>query len=171
MGSNPTSSEVKNFKMFFQLQIVSKDKQVLKKFLHFLLKLQKISSTWNIISNFNKKDVITVLKSPHVNKTPQEPFEYRIYSKKILITSFKPLIFLLTLKKLKKLSFSGILLKVTKLSNNSKMVNRILYLLTPGNIVLKKVVNKRKLKDYLGFSKYIQLFDCYGEILLKTKYM
>jgi ribosomal protein S10 len=156
--------------MFFQLQIISKDKKMLQKFLDFFLGLQKTSSTWNVISNSNKKDVITVLKSPHINKTAQEQFEYRTYSKKILINSFKPSIFLLTLKKIKGLSFSGVALKLIGWTGEGNKSNEILNLLSPKNIVLKadyKFFSAHKSNQ--GFTKYLQLFDCHGETLLKTK--
>ena len=86
--------------MFFQLQVLAKDKKVLELFVKFFLTLQKASSTWKVVFNSKKRDVITVLKSPHINKTAQEQFEYRVYSKKIIINSFKPSIFLLVLKKI-----------------------------------------------------------------------
>lgn len=154
--------------MFFQLQIVSKDKKILKKFLKFFYSLQKTSSTWNVISNFNKRSFITVLKSPHVNKTAQEQFEYRAYSKKIFINSVKPFTFLLMLKKIKGLSFSGISVKLIGLSRKSKKLKTIFNFLDPKNMILK--IDNKIIKTKVGFSKYVQLFDCHGEVLLKTKY-
>ena len=148
--------------MFFQLQILAKDKKVLESFINFFLNLQKASSTWKVVFNSKKRDVITVLKSPHVNKTAQEQFEYRVYSKKIIINSFKPSIFLLVLKKIKSFSFPGISLKVVGICNKSNKLSKTLQLFDPKNFYL---ANSSK-----GFLKYIQLFDCQGEILLKTKY-
>ena len=154
--------------MFFQLQIISKDKKMLQNFLNFFLGLQKTSSTWNVISNSNKKDVITVLKSPHVNKTAQEQFEYRTYSKKILINSFKPSLFLLTLKKIKGLSFSGVALKLISWTGEGNKSNQILNLLSPKNIVLKTNYKSFSVnKNDQGLTKYLQLLDCHGEALLK----
>ena len=170
MGSNPTSSENNKLKMFFQLQIVSKDQKMLIKFVNFFLKLQKFSSTWSIISNLNKNDVITVLKSPHVNKTAQEQFEYRFYSKKILINSFKPSLFFLTLKKIKGTSFSGVFLKLTKLPSTSKKIKEVLKVLNPSTVRIKPAYQNMSGNNSKIFSKYIQLFDCYGELLLKTKF-
>ena len=68
---------------------MSKNKQI------NLYILQKIFSKKKKIKKF------AILKSPHIYKSAQEQFEYRIYSKKILINSFKPSIFLLVLKKIK----------------------------------------------------------------------
>jgi len=148
--------------MFFQLQVLAKDKKVLESFIIFFFNLQKASSTWKVILNSKKRDVITVLKSPHVNKTAQEQFEYRLYSKKILINSFKPSIFLLVLKKIKSFSFPGISLKVIGVCNKSNKLSKTLRLFAPRNLYLS---NSSKC-----FSKYIQLFDGQGEIILKIKY-
>ena len=148
--------------MFFQLQVLAKDKKVLELFVKFFLTLQKASSTWKVVFNSKKRDVITVLKSPHVNKTAQEQFEYRVYSKKIIINSFKPSIFLLVLKKIKSFSFPGISLKVIGVCNKSNKLSKTLELFNPKNFYL--------VNDSKCFSKYIQLFDCQGEIILKTKY-
>ena len=167
MGSNPTSSE----KMFFKIQIISKDKQKLKKFQCFLLKLQKFSSTWNVVSSFNSKEVITVLKSPHINKTAQEQFEYKIYKKIILINSFKPLGLIFLLKKIKGSSFPGISLKITKLYNNFIASKKILTIFTPHNVIFKNSRYQIYKIVYPNFYKYIKLFDGYGEILLKLKYL
>ena len=135
--------------MFFQLQVLAKDKKVLELFIIFFLNLQKTSSAWKIIFNSKKRDVVTVLKSPHVNKTAQEQFEYRIYSKKILINSFKPSIFLLVLKKIKSFSFPGITLKVIGVCNKSNKLIKTLELFAPKNLYLS---NKSKC-----FLKYICL--------------
>ena len=148
--------------MFFQLKVAAKDKKVLKVFLNFFSALQKTSSTWTIVSNSINKNVITILKSPHVNKTAQEQFEYRIYTKKILINSYKPFLFLLTLKKIKGLSFPGLSIKVTGMPDKENKFGNTLTLLNPKNFNLP--VDKT-------FFKYVQLFDCHGEMLLKTKYV
>ena len=42
-----------------------------------------------------KKTKFTVLKSPHVNKTAQEQFEYRIYKKQLKCFAFQSVLFLM----------------------------------------------------------------------------
>ena len=148
---------------------MSKDKKVIKKFIKFFYNLQKTFSTWNVSFNSNKCKVITVLKSPHVNKTAQEQFEYRIYSKKILISSYKPSIVLLILKKIKDFSFPGLFFKVKILSNKLNNYSKLLNVLKPKNFYLTTNFIENS-NIILGILKYIQLFDCRGEILLKTKY-
>jgi hypothetical protein len=133
-------------------------------------------------SKHEKRKFVTVLKSPHVNKTAQEQFEFRLYSKHLLIRSFKPLTFLLLLKKVKNLSFTGLNLEVKGFVEKNKMYTHTLEVVSPDNIVLKSANNldlikkeyKRNLKQLpenyktnLSFcKKYIQLFDLYGEICL-----
>jgi len=147
--------------MFFRLQIISKDKLRLKLFVNFFLSLQKFS-LWKILSQLNQTEVVTVLKSPHINKTAQEQFEFRTYKKNILIYSSQPSIFLLLLKKIKNLSFSGLSIKITGLLNKSNKLKKTLNLLSPNNTNIS-VYSK-------NFLKYIRKFDCYGEILVRKKF-
>jgi ribosomal protein S10 len=174
--------------MFFYLKISCKDKKILKNFLRFFAKLDSLLVFLKSLPKHKKRKFVTVLKSPHVNKTAQEQFEYRLYSKHFLIHSFKPLTFFLFLKKLKNLSFSGINLKVKGFLEKNKMQKHVLRVVSPDNIILKSVADsylgKKRLKkfqhkktlkqisknhnsDFLFYKKYVQLFDLYGEICLK----
>src|SRR6056297_487007 len=72
------------------LKILAKNEKSVKNFLHFFFNYLKTKS--NIIqksssANRNRK-IVTLLKSPHVDKTAQEHFELRILKKEILIKSF-----------------------------------------------------------------------------------
>ena len=186
MGSNPTSSEliikVQKIIMFFYLKISCKDKSILKKFLRFLTKMNFLPISVKAFPKHEKRKFVTVLKSPHVNKTAQEQFEFRLYSKHILIRSFKPLTFLLLLKKLKNLSFTGLNLEIKGFLEKDKMYTHTLEIVSPDILVLKSANNsnlskqqhKKKLKqistkytnNFSFCKKYIQLFDLYGEIYL-----
>jgi len=175
--------------MFFYLKVSCKDKSILKKFISFFTKIKSLPIFIKPFPKHEKRKFITILKSPHVNKTAQEQFEYRFFSKHFLIFSFKPLIFFLLLKKLKNFSFSGIKLEVKGLFEKSKTQKYALKLISPDNIVLQNVhlnqksfkKNKKRyatsklvLNDYNFEStlskKYIQLFDSYGEIYLKNTF-
>lgn len=106
------------------------------------------------------------MKSPHVNKTAQEQFEFRYYIKEFLIDSPKPFTFFLTIRKIKNLSFPGLKLEVKGVFSSSKQSQSVLKLINPDNIVLK--LRKSRTFSSLGFQKkYIQLFDCYGELYLE----
>lgn len=167
--------------MFFYLKISCKDKRILKKFLRFFTKLKFLPFFLKSFSKHGKRKVITVLKSPHVNKTAQEQFEYRLYSKDFLIYSFKPFTFFLLLKKLKNLSFPGLNLEVKGFLGKNRAQTQVLQVVDPDNLILTNInlLNLKKLhlkktqykKNYNSelffYQKYLQLFDLYGEICLK----
>jgi len=160
--------------MFFYIKASSKDKKVLKKFSWFLSKLETSTFILKCFSKQKKRKFITILKSPHVNKTAQEQFEFRFYNKSFLINSFQPLTFLFILKKIKNLSFSGLNLEVKSLLEHNEKNKNFLKLISPDNLTInikhgwdnQKLNNKSSPQNPL-LKKYIQLFDCYGEMFLK----
>ena len=155
--------------MFFYLKVSSKNKKVLEQFVQFLSKLKSSSTILKHFAKQKQRKFVTILKSPHVNKTAQEQFEVKFYSKQFLINSLKPLTYFLFLKKLKNTSFPGIKLELKGLFSKLEESEMLLKLTNPDNIITQ---NKRDLKisNQLKFfqTKYIQLFDCYGEIRLKS---
>ena len=162
--------------MFFHIKVSAKDKKVLENFNQFISNLQSTSNSIRSLSKHNSRKFVTVLKSPHVNKTAQEQFEFRVYTKEFVISSFKPLTLFLILKKINNLSFSGLNLKIESLfKRNTK---KKLIALNPDSIDLN-TTRKSNLLSHLDLSnsqslsvskKYIQLFDCYGEMVLKTDF-
>ena len=173
--------------MFFYLKVSCKDERILKKFTTVFTKIKSLSIFIKSFPTYEKRKFVTVLKSPHVNKTAQEQFEYRFYCKRFLICSGKPFTFFSLLKKLKNLSFLGINLEVKGLFEKNKTNKYSLKMISPDNIVLTNIpkisVNKQKLKinkqarvaqtvfnnpqNALLLKKYIQLFDLYGETSLR----
>nr|QXV92914.1 ribosomal protein S10 [Nitzschia anatoliensis] len=152
--------------MFLRFKVSSKDRHALNKFLSFIQRLATSSIVVKHFSKQKKRKVITILKSPHVNKTAQEQFEFRFYTKEFLISSTQPFTLFLTIKKIKNLSFPGLKLEVKSLLNVNKTKKTFLKRLDPDNIVLS--CDKAKTFNSLTFQKkYIQLFDCYGELCLK----
>ncbi|MBE0439326.1 MAG: hypothetical protein IBX57_06120 [Gammaproteobacteria bacterium] len=135
----------------------------------FLSLIQRLTSSSTVVKHFSKqkkRKVITILKSPHVNKTAQEQFEFRFYNKEFLITSTQPLTFFLMIKKIKNLSFPGLKLEVRSVLNVDRTNKSFLKRLNPDNIIL--LCDRAKTLNSLTFQKrYIQLFDCYGEVRLK----
>ena len=171
--------------MFFYLKVSCKDKRILKKFTSFFRKVKSLSIFVKPFPKHEKRKFVTILKSPHINKTAQEQFEYRFFTKHFLVFSFKPAIFLLLLKKLKNFSFSGIKLEVKGILGKSKTPKYILKFISPDNIVLQnKCLNRKNfrrnkrtivnselvLDDFNLSKKYIQLFDSYGEVYLKNTF-
>nr|YP_009485545.1 ribosomal protein S10 [Nitzschia alba]AVR57609.1 ribosomal protein S10 [Nitzschia alba] len=151
--------------MFFYFKVSSKDSQVLEKFFQFLLKLETSPTMIKCFSKQKSRKFITILKSPHVNKTAQEQFEFRFYSREFLVDSFKPLTFFLVIKKIKNLSFPGIKLEVKGLLNGEKKNKSLLKVINPDNIILTNSYPKGIKSG--SQMKYVQLFDCYGESYLK----
>ena len=171
--------------MFFYLKVSCKDKRILKKFIRIFTKIKSLPIFIKSFPKHERRKFITILKSPHVNKTAQEQFEYRIFSKHFLIFSLKPRIFFLLLKKLKNLSFSGIKLEVKGVFEKNRTNKYVLKLINPDNVILQKSYLTQKnfkkdkkrseisefTQDELDLSKkYIQLFDSYGEIYLKNTF-
>merc|ERR1712078_546586 len=117
--------------MFFYLKVSCKDKRILKKFVNFFTKLKSFPIFIKPFPKREKRKFVTVLKSPHVNKTAQEQFEYRFFFKDFLVFSSKPSIFLLFLKKLKNFSFSGIKIEVQGLFEKKRIAKHVLKLINP----------------------------------------
>lgn len=151
--------------MFLYFKVSSKDNKILKKLLRFLLKLEMSPVVIKHVPKQQKRKFVTVLKSPHINKTAQEQFEFRYYTKEFIVNSIKPLTFFLIIKKLKNLSFSGLKLEVKGLFNFEKKTKSFFNQLDPDNIILSRHHTPTKLSLQ---KRYIQLFDCYGEVWLKT---
>lgn len=106
------------YKMTFEC----KDKKTLQKFFVFLstkykTKLLKLQTPLTFQRKKTKIKRITVLKSPHVNKTAQRHFEYRIYSIVIQIYSSKPQKYLFILKKIQNHLFPEVKIKITQIGN------------------------------------------------------
>ena len=152
--------------MFVIIDIYSKNTKSLNYFLEFFcdekilqkLKIQvlKIKSQKPI-----KKKVLTVLKSPHVNKVAQEQFEYRIYKKRLKCFVPQISLFLIFFKKVRFNLFSDIKFNINIISN-SKIEN-------------KKLKNNVNTDNYclvykeLNLIKYLKLFSISGEYILKLK--
>lgn len=92
--------------MFFTINVYSKNLKSLNMLLNFfnnkiILNKFKIKLFKTLYENPEKKKLFTLLKSPHVNKTAQEQFEYRIYKKKILCFTTRPSLLLIIFKNLR----------------------------------------------------------------------
>ena len=84
------------------LNVLSKNKNSFKNFLGFIYEnniFRKICLKKNCFKK-SKKIKLTVLKSPHVNKTSQEQFEIKFYKKLLKIQILKSFYYLIFSKKL-----------------------------------------------------------------------
>jgi ribosomal protein S10 len=152
--------------MFFYIQISSKDKSSLEIFLKFILRLKALNL---LISHFPKQQIkkfITVLKSPHVNKSAQEQFEYRIYTKKLSVNSPQALKFFSIIKKAKNASFPGIDLKIKGVFEKKKEFKNLLHCMNPDNLNIDFFQIASQQTNW-KITKYIQILDGYGEYSAK----
>ena len=102
--------------MVIKLDLKSKNVKSLKRFLSIFNKFCVIydSESMKLTSNKKiKKVLFSVLKSPHVNKSAQEQFEFKLYNARLIIYSKNFLKILLCLKILSKKFFSDIQFKVS----------------------------------------------------------
>lgn len=157
--------------MFFYVEICSKSKISLKQFLEFILRIQSPNL---VISSFPKQKIkkfVTVLKSPHVNKTAQEQFEFRVHTKKLRIKSFQFLKLFSILKMVKNLSFPGINLKIKSVFQKKKEIKYISTSMNPKNVNLaffeSTLDNTVSTTRFWKIKKYINILDSYGECSVK----
>lgn len=152
--------------MYVLLQIFSKNQNLLSRFLLFLSKINLFKKVVKNSVKTKKKKFLTVLKSPHVNKSAQEQFEYRLYKKSFFIWSPQLKILLLFLKKSLS-NFPGIQIRVFFFSNNHEITkNFVQKSLKPDNFKLNFFsLNCSKFKFNKKLDKYLNCSDCHGEIV------
>ena len=151
--------------MYFFIKISSKDKQSLKSFLLFLSTFQNNSLILKYFPKQKFKKFVTVLKSPHVNKSAQEQFEFRVYTKNLVINSLQNLKFLYFLKKIQNNIFPFINIKVKMVYNKKTLISNVLDRSNPHQLNTKFL--KKKPTKILS---YLQLLECYGELKIIQKY-
>jgi ribosomal protein S10 len=130
------------------LIITSKNKKSLNDFLFVFYKNSVLLNDTFITKKFQiptKKKVITILKSPHVNKTAQEQFEIKYLSKQIQIRTTHLNKFLIFIKKLKVYLFPDTHIKI-ELTHNKKK----------SNLTNKKIFN---LNNYYYKLNFIDKFN------------
>ena len=147
------------------ITVISKHKNAIAKTLQFFNKLNnKPNLNLNVIKKCyqkkHKKKIISVLKSPHVNKTAQEQFEFNFISKQFLIKpTTKNLKFLLSLKKVKSSLFPDTKILIKLISNQKiKKQNYKIFKLNNFNLKQKSDVTKK-------IPTILNMFDIYGEVI------
>lgn len=146
--------------MFINIYISSKNKNSLNAFVIFMQKLsdnKKLNSKI-LIKLFQQKTIknfFTVLKSPHVNKTAQTQFEYKVYNKQFTLFVDSPSKLILFLKFFQKKIFSDVSLKI-KIKINSYSTKLVSF----SNIDSK--INKNT-------NFYLKYLDILGEFNFNNK--
>ena len=155
--------------MVFLIKISSKNKETLQLFLMFLSKIENNNLLIKYFPKQKIKKFITVLKSPHINKSAQEQFEFRVYTKKLQISSPQHLKFLYFLKKSQITLFPFINLKLECIYNIKSQLNLISSKLDPLNLN-SNFFSRNLIKSDLqsqNLIQYLNLLDCYGEYCIK----
>lgn len=169
----------------YHITITSKNKSSIKDFFIFT---SKIFKNFNIITKYLKKKrskkFLTILKSPHVNKTAQEQFETRLFTSQITVYySRKNLLFLIFLKKIKTYLFPDIKIKI-KFSISKLLLEQTKFkIINPDNFKLNfcyQQLKNKKLKSIKNYnSKFynekqtnlkqtqylLQILDTYGSLV------
>lgn len=151
---------------FYQIKITARDKKSLKKFLFlFSNLLNKLNLNIKYYKKEKRKKVLTILKSPHVNKKAQEQFQVDTFFTDLNIFVPNNFKILMILKKLKNNIFSNISLKIMFVTNYN-LINKInRQKLNPNNFNLKLFhLNK----NFKKINIFLNILDIYGEISLAT---
>jgi len=164
------------------ITIQSKNQKPIKDFISLLLASARALNI-TIVSKHTqkkvKKKVITILKSPHINKKAQEQFEINFFSKQLAIystQSFKQMVFL---KKIKNGIFPDVKIK-SKFITNRKNVGKLrTKILDPCNFNMRTLDNPRSQfhnrlnnvsldvyqKSQHRIKFYIKALEIYGELV------
>ena len=152
------------------IKIESKNQISIKKFLKFFKETS--NTNFKIIQKFfhkkEKKTFISILKSPHVNKSAQEQFEIINHSAQITIQTNQPFKFLIVLKKIKINLFPDINIKLRLIFNKKIQKSLKQKFFNIDNFQLNKfsrIKNKKIIVETINFnsgSQILSLFDMYG---------
>ena len=169
---------------YYYLKISSRNEKSLKNFLSFFF--YNLKTKFNIIQKLvtthNSKKIITLLKSPHVNKTAQEHFEVNTLSRQIMAKSFyleKNLIFL---KKFLNKLFQDISINLEFITHKNINFENNLFIFYPDNFKLPETKpcktnlkrNKQKNKpikislektSLFNLTKFLNIISIFGEMM------
>ena len=167
------------------LKIISKNEKSLKKFSIFFFKHFK--TKFNVIQKYiitrNRKKVVTLLKSPHVNKSAQEHFESRIFSKQISVKSSYQDKNLMFLKKNLNRLFQDISLTLEFIDNSDLNYKNQLLAFYPDNFKLpqngfvkknikrakQKIISKNHLltnTPLVKLANFLNISSVFGEMVV-----
>lgn len=152
----------------YSLLIYSKNKKTINYFLNFFKNNEK--QNFQVTTKKLRKKTFSVLKSPHVNKTAQEQFQYVYFciSVSFMTHQIKKKLFLM--KKIKNQLFPDLKILIKGTYLNKKKYIELLY---PNKILsynqkLSRVTQKKFMKPtYRSLLKksvfHLKTLDCYGK--------
>lgn len=167
---------------FYHLTFLSKNKNSLHR--NFLFFMTTSNLNFNVIKKYfqkkTKKRFITILKSPHVNKSAQEQFVSHKFAKQLTIFSSKNFQYAYLLKQIKSNVLSDVKVRIKCSLNKQKDTSNKLQIFNPDNFYLnldkniltqKKVLNDlRKTKSFTPknvkkVKTFLKTLDVYGELV------
>lgn len=163
---------------FCQITVSSKNKRSINEFHKFFFNVVLLK--FNLIKKYfygqQKRKLVSILKSPHVNKTAQEQFELNTYFRKYFIYLDQPSKFVYLLKKIKLRLFSDLkFIFKYRVSDNEKKFSKII-LFNPDNAKIGYKTpsvksqrnfwkNKNKQAAVTKASRFIKFSSIHGEVL------
>jgi len=111
---------------------------------------------------------IPILTSPHINKSAQSHYGYKMFSKTLIIFSYKPRKFFFLFKKIQASLFPEVKLRLVSILDFEDSNKIISNLLNPYNFIFfdsTKGIRNQELTRYKTIN-YLKLLDCYGEFKL-----
>lgn len=168
---------------FYHLTFLSKNKNSLQR--NFLFFMITSNLNFAVVKKYfqkkTKKQFITILKSPHVNKSAQEQFVSHKFSKQLTIFSSKNFQYTYLLKQIKSNMFSDINLRVKCSLNKQKDTSTKLQIFNPDNFHLnlnENIFNQKKIlsrtitpqKNFQinkvkKIKTFLKTLDIYGELV------
>ena len=142
--------------MYINFTVKSKNKNSLTKFSKDLTrvitkkKLQILKKTVFFQKKATKK-MFSILKSPHVNKTAQEQFQFNLFARNLRIKSFRISRILVILKKIQSVAFGDvqIIIKFKIDAEISEILNLDVLDLDTRRFISRKKFTKKMFKCYL----------------------
>ena len=157
--------------MFITIKANSKNRNSLQRFSKFITKrIRHIEKVCLVISSIKKtslsKKRLTVLKSPHVNKTAQEQFEITSYELKFNLYSYQNLLLLLILKRIKNAAFHDLKVSISLSYNSNSFLKSVKSNLNPNKISTGEPFNHSTRSGFLEI--YLKFLDLHGEACFKS---
>lgn len=168
----------------YHITFSSKNKNSLNNAFLFLLNDLKKFGLNKHLKKKTKRRIITILKSPHVNKKAQEQFENHMFSRQLSNYSFNKFKNLFFLRSIKENILSDLKLKIKLSLNKKKEKSLQVSTFHPNNFKIKNYKNplnqsvtfeKKQADNSTRFStKQIQtlnmlkVFDIYGELVINN---
>lgn len=159
----------------YQIVLSSKNKKSLKIFAHCIsygpFKWGTIKKSF---SKINRTKILTVLKSPHINKAAQEQFESRRYSTQINLFDIRHFKYMVFLKKVKKI-FSDVKIKIKSIINKRLLIiqqksvfqsinlHLNLFFFNKKKVSQSDLIKNKRRRHLIRVKNLIKTFDVYGE--------